>query len=440
VRRPDELLLQDSSRAAIERSAGNLVGEAEQRRWLPPTNRYLQSYPSKEWEPSERGEGGEIALYMAASVPIHCVDGWSYFGRGLQAQARGDVDAATHLGYYAELRAAMALLASEGIGIFNTVQLVVDDQIDAATLSERDPPWGTHGAIWPILYHWGKRPEAWQLLGEVITFGDLSLSDWLAATEFEGNLSSVARELLQRWGLDLSRLAEDRDARNRASYYPTMLAEREPPLPRNDFDFLQEVWELLEPQPGSPFEELDRHLLRLTLRQAAASRVEGDEDANQVLLPAVEKAVEKLGVSDQLAPLLIEFLTDAGEGCPPLLELAEGEAEPDDASHHIEVLARAMLLLRLATGSCRHMLRRAGVSAESLEWWWRELGVDRGLWAAAPDPEDLIDEWQWYKDAIDEIKQKAQGEECRQALLSELSRPLSRLAGAEIVPIWSLVA
>ena len=53
--------------------------------------------------------------YVAASAPTHLIDGWSYLARAIDALLRGDAPAAVHLGYYAELRAAMSLLAGGGI-------------------------------------------------------------------------------------------------------------------------------------------------------------------------------------------------------------------------------------------------------------------------------------------------------------------------------------
>lgn len=61
---------------------------------------------------------------MAASVIVHCFDGWSYLGRALEAEMAGDPQTAVHLGYYAELRAAMSVLASDEIGVFRNKHAV----------------------------------------------------------------------------------------------------------------------------------------------------------------------------------------------------------------------------------------------------------------------------------------------------------------------------
>jgi len=57
----------------------------------------------------------QLSEYIAASCLLHCSDGWSYLGRAISALLRGDPHRARHLAYYAELRAATALLAKVGV-------------------------------------------------------------------------------------------------------------------------------------------------------------------------------------------------------------------------------------------------------------------------------------------------------------------------------------
>src|ERR1700722_3788839 len=49
----------------------------------------------------------QLSQYIAASVILHCNDGWSYLGRSLGALLRGDPHRARHMAYSAELRAGM---------------------------------------------------------------------------------------------------------------------------------------------------------------------------------------------------------------------------------------------------------------------------------------------------------------------------------------------
>ena len=56
----------------------------------------------------------DLTEYIGASTLGHCFDGWSYLGRATEAELAGDPGSARHLGYYAELRAAMSLLGRRG--------------------------------------------------------------------------------------------------------------------------------------------------------------------------------------------------------------------------------------------------------------------------------------------------------------------------------------
>jgi hypothetical protein len=67
-----------------------------------------------------------LAQYIAASSILHCADGWSYLGRAINCLLKGDPHRVVHLAYYAELRAALSLLASEAIGVFSRNNFVID--------------------------------------------------------------------------------------------------------------------------------------------------------------------------------------------------------------------------------------------------------------------------------------------------------------------------
>jgi hypothetical protein len=66
----------------------------------------------------------------------------------------------------------------------------------------------------------------------------------------------------------------------------------------------------------------------------------------------------------------------------------------DKTVGHAAVLARAMLLLRVAAGSSLRLIRLAGVTSDKLEFWWGELGISRGIWNGAKDRADLQDLWE----------------------------------------------
>ena len=130
--------------------------------WLGKRNRYKQSCMkqlSADFRPGARVSHRHLSEYIAASAVVHNFDGWSYLGRALGSLLVGDQDGARHLAYYAELRAAMAVLASEGIGVFGNEHVVVSPKGKCLQM----PPYrlasdpgrprgpGTHVFVWDAL-------------------------------------------------------------------------------------------------------------------------------------------------------------------------------------------------------------------------------------------------------------------------------------------------
>src|SRR5205085_2086646 len=58
-----------------------------------------------------------LADYLALSTWSHAFDGWRYLSKSALSLLRGARSVALHMAYYAELRAALSILAGAGIGI-----------------------------------------------------------------------------------------------------------------------------------------------------------------------------------------------------------------------------------------------------------------------------------------------------------------------------------
>src|SRR5689334_737896 len=112
--------------------------------WIGSSNRYgadtIQRIQSDNKKNRVR-EPRQLSQYIAASTLLHCADGWSYLGRAFTALLGGDSSRAIHLAYYAELRAAMSLLATEGIGVFSNAHFFIDAPNSAKLMQTRS---GTH--------------------------------------------------------------------------------------------------------------------------------------------------------------------------------------------------------------------------------------------------------------------------------------------------------
>lgn len=355
--------------------------------WLPPANRY---YPNRRdlvigQLQSGRFDADDLHEYMAASVPIHCFEGWAYFGRAALCHARADPYGAIHLGYYAELRGAMSLLASQGIGIFIDHHPIVD-RLGRVTVATGPP---THKAVWEAFRRWANLPTARDLVMKVIQSGGVSLGDWLNAFGAATPTSMVAALLLENLGLDLKRFSEDRASRNLVSYGLNTLVPTTPLAVNDIASFLSDVWNSFEPSAG-PFAEIDKHLLRKAFHYA-----------NSLLATKLSpsKLTERIVATiANVAPSNAASLTAFFTASPPVDEIsvlrrAIQHDTVGDPEHHIQVLARAALLLRLATGTCADFLGTAGHDWNALQPWWKPIGETAGLWDAASVPGRMAEMW-----------------------------------------------
>lgn len=411
-------------------------------RWIDANNRYRADI-TKRLRADDAGgtpvDDADLGEYIAASAPLHCADGWSFLGRALVCHSRGDGDAARHLAYYAELRAAVSLLASEGIGIFNDQHYVVDGSGHCQRLYGP----GTHEIAWQTLDFWGSLPQSTTLLSTVISSAGIPLSDWLDDFGAPGSVRPIGGDWLKTWGLDLAYLSNDRDARNEASYRPTRLETTTSLDAPASAEFLSGLWNLHEPSAPSRFDILDRHILRLSIEQA--------HEATTGRKPAADRADFERRVGIMIGTLSPgglsergwkDFLTRASErDTPQLLLEASGTAPVSDARHHVQVIARAALLLRVSTGACARLLDDAGVGRDELEFWWKSLGEDRGLWEPGNEPDELTDLW---LDVDAELDNAAKWETSSAGVASvarwikEQSRTLAVLGGCERIALWGM--
>ena len=397
-------VLRHGSHAAILSRFAGLTPTLQSGRWLPKTNRYATDTAAKvkhllKANKSVKRREGELVAYVAVSGPLHCSDGWSYLGRAIAALIVGDANAARHLAYYAELRAAMSIMATEGVGIFNDRHIVVDEASRCTHVPQASP---THRFTWACIKHWAALPRARQPLMDMVRPGSTAIGDWLDQF-ISGHRTTVAARWLSYWGLDLRSFAEDRDARNEASYRPSALRQRSLTSISERSEFIDSLWSLCEPTQPSRFETLDRYILRDTIRQIytinTTNAWNSDLDDFRRRCLRMINAVAPSGLSEDN---WLSFLT--GEVLPnrPLVltEADDRTATVSHPRHHLKVIARAALLLRLATGASANLLAHGKASSDVLRFWWEALGRDSGLWRSAGPPDDLTDLWVDVEEAL----------------------------------------
>ena len=356
-----------------------------------------------------------LAERIAASVPSHVVDGWSSFGRAIHCLIRGDTRNSVHLGYYAELRAVLAIMASEGVGIFNRQHFIVEADGVVNRLCSKigtAAKYGTHEIIWPIYNWWIQQSASLNLVITVITPGSRAIQEWFAP----GNVSDVyllprAGKWLQDWGLDLKRMTRDLGARNASSYGPSAIHNWQV-MPKHDaVEAIVRFWETFEPTQSSRFDEVDRLLLRRVLAvmfQGVTTKRRGTKNWRLGFEKFISEFLDNQrmqNLGEQERGNLKRFLAEAGGGekATPL-EYATHKSDVDASSFPIEMLSRAALLLRIATGSCGLHLNEVGVGWKSLKFWLNDVGIRRGFWEQGSYPEDPIDLWADVLEAIEELR------------------------------------
>lgn len=379
-----------------------------------------------------------LVEYIAASVPLHLIDGWSYLGRALSAHLLGDVHAARHLAYYAELRGAMSLLASQGIGVFNRQHLVT---VGRATATHVPTQSGTHVFAWDALQWWADQPASASVIGAAIRPYQRDIATWLASADPTYNTwAAQARDWVLKLGLDLNRLANDRSSRNEASYRPTRIRTPGPSDVRGDTEFAISLWLSLEPTP-SGFERLDRHFLRISFEAAFAAAMQ-PAPTSAPFGTAVSDLLTSNDVHEPRRSYLQEFLVRHTEANDLLLiRNALVSSATNHSQHHLHVLSRATLLLVISSLVTRSFISRATVGLVETDFWWNLLGTDRGLWANHEPPHDLRDYWEDIQVDLDDLQTWLDaGGDQRATLVSTCPRSLTRLGQLELVGLWGIAA
>lgn len=435
-------LVATASSEGIAAGARRLVSRTGGAAWLARGNRYRADAIGSLNADDTAGTINDLDLaeYIAASAPLHCSDGWSYLGRAVACHLHGDADTARHLAYYAELRAAMGLLASQGIGIFNQRHFVVDS---AGTSTRLCKSLSTHAATWEILEKWADLDVASRLLGSILRPADVPMSDWIAAIPYGAAWQPIATYWLLTMGLDLKHLRTDRDARNEASYRPTHLNSPKSMVARRAASVAHDMWRAVEPTSSSAFGELDRHLLRSSLETAFRARKgrapSKDAEAFAQMISSVVREVDPTAGRVRWE----QFLTRKAEpGDPTVISLARQGLVVSVPDHHASVMARALLLLRVASGASRQMLADADVKLDGLAFWWGAYGMSRGLWDAPPDSGGLTDTWADIEPALQDVSEWIAGDspDSYRELFSRVPHALTELTSLEMVGLWSLAS
>lgn len=443
LRSADKKLIRAIDIKDVDLTLASLKPFLGRRIWLGSSNRYLRKAVDR-----LRSDGGNLggtksrhlAQYISASSVLHCNDAWSYMARALHAAMSGDPHRALHLAYYAELRAAMSLLAASGIGIFNNKHYIITAPLTSAKLTTKDR---THELAWDALAYWGEGRTSGELFSNLVKPGGVSLSDWLFPIGGSSAVSAQASAWFLQWGQDLKWGAKDRNLRNESSYRPDGLPDPWSPDPSYCLSFVRDFWNAFEPTAGSLFGVLDQHILRLILEKSYTAST-GHTATGPLFLVYVQRVLANQTFPSAVRLRWEQFLTRAIEPTDNEL-LVKARIKPTGSKpDELAVVSRAALLLRLSTGSVSDLLHEAGITVNETGFWWEAIGAARGFWShgAAPDP--LTDLWADVKTALDDLEafqgRHAVPQQTAFRLVTELAPALPVLSSAERIGLWSLHA
>lgn len=442
LQQPDKLMIRGLSRADVELTVAGLKPFLERSKWIGSTNHYGKDVIRRlrAGVPSTPERKRHLAQYIAASLALHANDGWSYLGRAVACILAGDSHRALHLAYYAELRAAMSLLASGGVGVFNTQHYVISG---ANSTSKLRATYGTHTIAWLALEEWSRRPASGAIFSSLIRPEGLTLDEWFQPQGGASSLAPQARAWFMQWGMDLGLASKDREARNASSYRPDGVPTTWEVGSKDGLEFVRDMWNALEPSSASSFEQIDRHILRLALERhhfSVTSRQASVTDPSYVALVNGIVAAQSLATATELR--LKSFLLRQSAPTDPQIFRYSAIKPGSPESDAFAVMARAVLLLRVATGAAHLLFTRAGFDASLFGFWSQKLGEARGLWRPGTAPAALIDLWADVKDSLRDV---ADVEASSPELLNsfheismELPGSLKMFASYERVSLWGL--
>lgn len=431
--------LASADRGHMLRSLASFAGKSADQ-WLPPPHPAGSGSLPLSWRDVRALPASQLCDAVAAAGPNHCIDAWSYASRALAAMMAGDYHASRHLAYYAQLRAALSILANLGVGVFNGVNYAIRPDGSILRLDSSPPGrpngrgLGTHSVVWEALRLWANGSTTSKIFLDLVRIRGVSLRECLSAIWPGFPSVGAATALIEAWGVDLKKWKDEHQYRNISSYTPQALN----PLSLTTQDassFIRSFWSLFEPAGGAGFDNLDRFLLRsLLLKQhrvvTGNSRYKsGSIDSRYDELPARIRALASK-----------EFLTNAQQPRGP--EMLQRAAAIVNPARPTEMLGRAFLLLRAATAFTHTSFVEAGLDIETdLRPWIDQWAASRGFWAPTTpldDPADLWADIEWalveFDDSLDPAPPSLN------AWLRAGPNGAPTIFEAERIAVWSLSA
>lgn len=382
--------------------------EFPQSRLIDPTNRYLNDTINRidlDFVTRPRNDRkSQLKNYISVSVLTHLSDAWEYYSKAVQSSIEGNSGIAMHFAYYAELRSVMALMASQGIGIFNDIHFWVNGTGDL--LYKQSAALKTHKAAETFIQDWSNQTSNSSKLFDALFVSNLSLTNWIKNTGSSSHatyLSTHLKDWLKAWSIDLQ-LTQDQNQRNDRSYRPNYVISNFDS--KSKFEFLEKLWTACAPDHYGTFSEMDRHILRsilrICLKISKGKKLNGDARSRQL----IEDIYTAEGMTKDSH--FISFLSYQTDPNPYwLFEQAKIKAYYNGTSwNEVPILCRALLLMRIATLYTTNFINQTSIAStksSSLEFWWNSIAVNHGILKPTETLTNIDDLYTEISDLIDEI-------------------------------------
>jgi hypothetical protein len=119
----------------------------------------------------------------------------------------------------------------------------------------------------------------------------------------------------------------------------------------------------------------------------------------------IEDLIDQVNPQGLTKEVWKEFLCDpAKHPDSSVFAAVQGNSGLDSTGQHLEMLARGLMLLRLATGACRQLVINSGIDKAQLQFWWHCIGQELALWDKADVPADTQSLWLDIQASIQDIE------------------------------------
>lgn len=410
-------------------------------RWLRKGNPYDHGTIKKLSDEGNRApvRPNELAEYIAASSILHCTDGWMFFSNAVEDLLNGDQSTAVFMAYYAQLRAVMSFFASEGVGIFNTKHFWFDNQKNSFFTRMN-----THEFARDLFSAWAQDANRSGKIFDILKFENITFSDWITQAQIlrgSSLVSTLTSNWLKMWSVDLKVLTTDHELRNEVSYRPQgLFSYKKHGDIEKSLILLIDLWRSSEPYGSNRFSVLDRYMLRNSLVWLFRRRTGRSPINSPRYYRFIETAMLNLGMNTNNE--LYEFLTfGIGAQDHLVLSYAKKPGLKNGVIDVLPILSRAFILLRIASAASESLLQNGAIIKDEIGFWWKDLGLELGLWPSGSEPSVFSDLWEDIKDSLFNVDSWAVGNQGSFDLFSlrqDLPFELKQFAQFNRAGLWAL--